>query len=396
MAEGLGETKRGGASDGGSRYDTPRASYRVQLHRGFTFDDARELVPYLAELGISHLYCSPIFAATPGSTHGYDVTDHGQINPELGGLPGLQALSEALVARDMGLIVDMVPNHVGLANSANPWWCDVLRHGEASRHAQAFDINWSTQPHLPSGVLVYPILGQPFGRALEAGELQLVLADNDLALRYYDHQLPLAPRSYAEVVGALPADLRPHLRDPAALVEIVDLVERLRSAAPEEADRLLERFRRVVGDEPALAEQLRARLGELNGRVGEAASFDQLEAILARQYYRLAYWRVSGEEINYRRFFDINDLAGVRVEREDIFAATHRLLFSLVAQGIVTGVRIDHVDGLYDPNQYLQRLHEGLKEAANGPEIPIYVEKILELDEALPKEWPVAGTTGYD
>lgn len=396
MAAGLGETQRGDAAGSSRRYGTPRASYRVQLHRGFTFDDARELVPYLAELGISHLYCSPIFAASPGSTHGYDVTDHGQINPELGGLPGLHALSEALVARDMGLIVDMVPNHVGLANSANPWWCDVLRHGEASRHAQAFDINWSTQPHLPSGVLVYPILGQPFGRALEAGELQLVLADNDLALRYYDHQLPLAPRSYVEVVGALPADLRPHLRDPAALVEVVDLVERLRAAAPEEADRLLERFRRVVGEEPALAEHLQARLAELNGRVGDAASFDQLEAILARQYYRLAYWRVSGEEINYRRFFDINDLAGVRVEREDIFAATHRLLFSLVAQGIVTGVRIDHVDGLYDPNQYLQRLNEGLKEAANGHLAPIYVEKILELDEALPQEWPVAGTTGYD
>jgi (1->4)-alpha-D-glucan 1-alpha-D-glucosylmutase len=185
MASGPNETRRQDTTTSSRRYDTPRASYRVQLHQGFTFDHARELVPYLADLGISHLYCSPIFAATPGSTHGYDVIDHGQINPELGGLPGLHALSEALVARDMGLIADMVPNHVGLAKSANPWWCDVLRHGEASRHAPAFDINWSTQPHLPSGVLVYPILGQLFGRALEAGELRLDLADNDLALRYY-------------------------------------------------------------------------------------------------------------------------------------------------------------------------------------------------------------------
>ncbi len=381
------------------RYATPRASYRVQLHRGFTFDDARALVPYLAALGISHLYCSPIFAATPGSTHGYDVTDHGQINPELGGLPGLHALGEALRERDMGLIIDMVPNHVGLANSQNPWWRDVLRHGEASRHAPTFDINWSTQPHLPSGVLVYPILGQPFGRALEAGELQLTLDDGDLALRYYDHALPLAPRTYAAIIGPLPPELRRELRDPAASVELVDLLARLEAAPPDEADRLLERFRRMVGEEPAIAAQLGATLAELNGRVGEPSSFDRLEAILARQHYRLVYWRVAGEEINYRRFFDINDLAGVRVEREEVFEATHRLLFALVAQGIVTGVRIDHIDGLYDPTRYLAQLRAGLREAARGltdQELPIYVEKILELDEALPSSWPVTGTTGYD
>ena len=381
------------------RYDIPRASYRVQLHRGFTFDDARALVPYLAALGISHLYCSPIFAATPGSSHGYDVTDHGQVNPELGGLTALHALGEALSARDMGLIIDMVPNHVGLASSRNPWWRDVLRHGEASRHAPYFDINWSTQPHLPSGVLVYPILGQPFGRALEAGELQLTLADDDLALRYYDHLLPLTPRSYAAVVGPLSPDPHRHLRDPAASVELVDLLARLESSPPDEAERLLERFRRLVADEPSIAAHLRATLAELNGQVGDPASFDRLEAILARQHYRLVYWRVAGEEINYRRFFDINDLAGVRVERAEVFAATHRLLFALVAQGIVTGVRIDHVDGLYDPTRYLTQLRDGLREAARGltdRELPLYVEKILELDEALPPEWPVAGTTGYD
>ena len=405
MASELSEAQqRTAAPPGSPRYDTPRASYRVQLHRGFTFDDARALVPYLARLGISHLYCSPIFAATPGSTHGYDVTDQGQVNPELGGLTGLHALSEELRAHDLGLIVDMVPNHVGLANSANPWWRDMLRHGEASRHATAFDVNWSTQPHLPSGVLVYPILGQPFGLALEAGELQLELSDNDLWLRYYEHRLPLAPRSYPEIIGSLAPggafpESRPQLRDPAALVELAEILDRLRSSPADEADRLLERFRRVIGDEPALAEQLATRLASLNGQPGDPASFDALEAILALQHYRLVYWRVAGEEINYRRFFDINDLAGVRAEREDVFAAIHHLLFSLVAQGIVTGVRIDHVDGLYDPSQYLVRLRDGLREAAQGltdREIPIYVEKILELDEALPAEWPVAGTTGYD
>lgn len=388
----------------GRRYATPTASYRVQLHRGFTFDDARALVPYLAKLGFSHLYCSPFFTATPGSTHGYDVTDHGQINPELGGLPGLRALGEALIAHDLGLIVDMVPNHVGLANGANPWWRDVLRHGEDSRHASAFDINWRNQPHLPSGVLVYPILGHPFGQALEAGELRLELIDDDLALRYFEHRLPLAPRSYAEVVGPLWAgdgspDPGQGYRDPTTAVELADLLDRLRAAPPDEADRLLDRFRRIVGDEPLLAERLRARLSVLNGTVGDAASFDALDAILAGQHYRLVYWRGAGEEINYRRFFDINELAGVRVEREDIFAAIHRLLFSLVTQGIVTGVRIDHVDGLYDPAQYLERLRDGLREAARGVTerpILIYVEKILDLDEALPVTWPVAGTTGYD
>lgn len=392
-------TAKARAGGGGRRYASPVASYRVQLHRGFTFEQARAIVPYLDQLGISHLYTSPIFAAAPGSTHGYDVVNHGQINPDLGGLPGLYALGEALVARDMGLIVDMVPNHVGLANSNNPWWCDVLRHGEASRYAPWFDINWETQPHLPSGVLVYPILGQPFGRALEAGELRLVLADNDLTLRYYDHQLPLAPRSYPAILGQPSLDLRARLRDPAAFNDWLDLLGALPQAAPDEADRLLERFRRLLGAEPALAAEVGATLDALDGRAGDPASFDRLEAILAQQRYRLAYWRVSGEEINYRRFFDINELAAIRVERDDVFAEVHRLLFELVARGIVTGVRIDHLDGLYDPAGYLRRLRDGLRAAARGRtdrEIPIYVEKILEHGEALATEWPTDGTTGYD
>jgi (1->4)-alpha-D-glucan 1-alpha-D-glucosylmutase len=385
--------------DTARRYATPRASYRVQLHKGFTFDDVRARLPYFAALGISHLYFSPIFTAAPGSTHGYDVFDHGQINPELGGISALYALGEELIARDIGLIVDMVPNHVGLATSANPWWRDLLRHGEGSRYANFFDINWATQPHLPSGVVVYPILGQPFGAALEAGELRLILEEHDLALAYYDHHLPLALASYPDVIGLPPLDLRAQLSDPAALGDLLGLLDGLRAASSDDAERLLEQFRRLLGQEPALVDYVRSRLAEMNGTVGDPASFDRLEAILLRQHYRLAFWRVSGEDINYRRFFDINDLAAIRVEREEVFAGTHRLLLSLVEQGLVTGVRIDHVDGLYDPGAYLQRLGARLREASarrTDREIPIYVEKILEEGESLPAAWPVAGTTGYD
>ncbi|MGN6756565.1 MAG: malto-oligosyltrehalose synthase, partial [Thermomicrobiales bacterium] len=378
------------------RYAPPIATYRVQLHAGFPFEQARALVPYFARLGISHFYCSPIFTAAPGSTHGYDVVNHNQVNPELGGLPALYALSETLFTHDMGLIVDIVPNHVGLATSANPWWRDVLRFGPASPYAPYFDINWSTQPHLPSGVLVYPILGQPFGAALEAGELRLRVLDDDLWLCYYDHRLPLAPRTYQDIIGLPPVDLRGELNDPASLADILGVLEGLDAAPPEEADGLLARFRQLLASEPALARYIERRLAELNGTPGEPATFDRLEAILARQHYRLSYWRVSGEDINYRRFFDINELAAIRVERENVFVATHQLLQELVRQDIVTGVRVDHVDGLFDPAGYLLRLRAWLDEASTGHQIPIWVEKIVEEGEALPADWPVAGTTGYD
>ncbi|HEX5502381.1 MAG TPA: malto-oligosyltrehalose synthase [Thermomicrobiales bacterium] len=389
--------RQGGA--GSRRYAPPAATYRVQLRAGFGFAVARRLVPYFAALGVSHLYCSPFFTAAPGSAHGYDVVNHDQVNPELGGLAGLYALSEALRARDMGLLADIVPNHVGLAGGANPWWRDVLRHGPASPYAPYFDINWDAQPHLPSGKLVYPILGRPFGAALEAGELRLDLADGDLVLRYYDHALPLAPATYPQIVGLPPPELRARLGDPAALTALAGILDALPAAPPAQADRLLERFRALLASEPALAAHVRARLDTLNGRPGDPASFDALDALHAAQHYRLASWRVSGEEINYRRFFDINDLAAIRVEREDVFMATHRLLGDLVARGVVTGVRVDHVDGLYDPAAYLQRLRRLLRAASAGltdREPPIYVEKILAAGEALPPDWPVAGTTGYD
>lgn len=371
----------------------------MQLHADFGFADARRIVPYLDRLGISHLYVSPIFAAVPGSMHGYDVLDHNQVNRELGGLQGLYELSEALTACDMGLIVDIVPNHVGIANGANPWWRDVLRHGPASHYASFFDIDWEAQPQLPSGVLIYPILGQTFGAALEAGELPLRLIDGELQVAYYEHALPLAPRSYARAIGLPPVELRPELSDPAAFGELVQIVEDLPVAAPDEADRLVERFRRLVIGEPALRAFVEARLTQLNGTAGDPSSFDELEGILREQHYRLTYWRVSPEETNYRRFFDVNSLAAIRVERDDVFEHVHALLFELVGRGIVTGVRVDHIDGLYDPERYLTKLRERLQAAAgpvtNEP-VQVYVEKILEAEEKLPASWPIAGTTGYD
>ncbi|MGE5596246.1 MAG: malto-oligosyltrehalose synthase [Hyphomicrobiales bacterium] len=382
----------------GRRYAPPVATYRLQMHRGFGFAEARALLPYLEDLGISHLYLSPIFTARPGSEHGYDVIDHNQVNPELGGLTGLYELGEELVARDMGLVLDIVPNHVGIGGS-NPWWRDVLRYGQQSRFAPYFDIDWDAQPQLATGVLVIPVLGKPFGRALEDGELKLDLDDGEIVVRYWNHVLPIAPQRYGELIGLPPVELRDGLRDPAAFANLVDLLEELPRADPERSEVLLGRWKELVASEPGLERFLRGVFEQVNGRVGDPASFDRLERLLLSQHYRLADWRVSGEELNYRRFFDVNDLAGIRVEREDVFEAVHGLLFQLVERGLVTGVRVDHVDGLYDPAQYLERLQARLAEAARAhtPDgIPIYVEKILEGSEELDGSWPVAGTTGYE
>ena len=384
-------------TDAASRYGTPLATYRLQLHAGFDFARATELVPYLHSLGVSHVYLSPFFAAAPGSTHGYDVFDHNQVNRELGGLAGLYELSEALVAHGMGLIADIVPNHIGISG-ANPWWRDVLRYGQDSPYAGYFDIDWEAQPHMQSGVLGYPVLGGPFGVTLENGELRLDVVGHEIVVLYYDNNFPLAPRSYPRILGIPPHELRPDLHDPAALAELIDILDTLPQADHETAEHLFGRFRGILADEPAIETYAHERVEQLNGQPGDPASFDQLEEVLLDQHYRLSDWRVSGEELNYRRFFDINSLAAIRVERDEVFDAVHRLLLQLVENGIATGVRVDHIDGLYDPAAYLRRLRERLDEAAsglNGAHVPIYVEKILEMHEELPR-WPVEGTTGYD
>ncbi|MDZ7727137.1 MAG: malto-oligosyltrehalose synthase [Dehalococcoidia bacterium] len=385
-------------SSPGRRYGVPRATYRLQLHPGFGFEQAEALVPYLAGLGVSHLYLSPFFAAAPGSQHGYDVYDHNQVNRELGGLGGLYALGEALATHDMGLVADVVPNHVGIAGGGNPWWQDVLRHGQSSPYAGYFDIDWEGQPQMPTGVLGFPVLGRPFGVTLEAGELQLELVDQDIRLSYYENVFPLAPHTYREVIGIPPLELRTELKDPASLPALIEILDALPTASRDEAEHLLSRFRALLASEPALERHVADSVRALNGTPGQPESFDRLEAILLQQHYRLSDWRVSGEELNYRRFFDINHLAAIRVEREEVFNETHGLLLDLVRNGIVTAVRIDHIDGLYDPAAYLARLRARLDDATagrDGAHVPVLVEKILEGHERLPV-WPIEGTTGYD
>ncbi len=377
----------------------PGASYRLQLHAGFDFGDACRVVPYLAELGITHVYLSPVFAAAPGSMHGYDVLDHNKINPELGGMAGLYELGETLVAHQMGLIVDIVPNHVGIAGGANPWWASVLRYGEASPFATYFDIDWQAQPQMATGVLIFPILGQPFGRALEAGELRLAIIEGDLALRYYDTTLPLRPESYSRIIGLPPLTLREQVTDPSAVASFASVLEELGTANVDRCEAALPRFRALMVNQPALADYVRQQAEQFNGTPGDPSSFDALDELLSAQHYRLADWRLAGAEINYRRFFDQNTLAAIRMEREDVFEETHRLLFDLAARGIITGVRVDHIDGLYAPGQYLERLRAGLAGATQGiagADIPVFIEKILEEGERLPQDWPIAGTTGYE
>jgi malto-oligosyltrehalose synthase len=323
----------------------PRATMRLQLHKGFSFDDAVPLVPYMAELGISHAYVSPILTARAGSIHGYDVIDPTRVNPELGGEDGLRRLVAALRQAGLGLIVDIVPNHMAVDGADNRWWQDVLTHGQASRYAGFFDIDWNPPDASLRGKVLAPFLGRPYGEALAAGELVLDRSGDTPLLRYFDNTFPIDPRDGPEIAAA-PADAY----DPAT--------ERGRA---------------------------------------------WLHRLLERQHYRLAWWGAAGDEINWRRFFDINGLAGLRIEVPEVFEATHATLFRLYAEGLVDGVRVDHVDGLSDPPGYCRslRTHLDALDATRPPDAPpgpayLVVEKILGPGERLPADWGVDGTSGYD
>ncbi len=365
------------------------ATYRVQLQAGFTFDDAAAVSGYLAALGISHLYCSPYLQAAPGSTHGYDVVDHARLNSELGGPGGHQRLVNALAAAGLGQVLDIVPNHMALAGRANAWWWDVLENGPSSRFAGYFDIDWDPPQRKLIGTVLMPVLGDHYGRVLEAGELTVQRRGGSFVVTYHEHEAPLSPRSLDDLLTraaarAGSAELKdtatalgqlPHaiLADPAAVAERHSGTEKLRV-----------RLARLAASDPKVAAAIDAELAGLN------RDPDALDELLSRQNYRLAFWRAGAEELSYRRFFDIQSLVGLRVEDEIVFADTHRLILQLVADGELDGLRIDHVDGLADPEGYLRRLHE----ATGG--LYIVAEKILEDGEELPRAWPVAGTTGYD
>ncbi|HEX5314513.1 MAG TPA: malto-oligosyltrehalose synthase [Gammaproteobacteria bacterium] len=373
----------------------PLATYRLQFHRDFRFADAERIVPYLADLGVSHLYASPWLMARAGSRHGYDITDHNAFNPEIGTAEDFERLSALLRRHRLGHILDFVPNHMGIGDD-NAWWLDVLEWGRASPFAACFDIDWSgTEPGLRNKLLL-PFLGDHYGRVLECGELELVFdaEQGSFAVRYFEHRFPLAPRSYANVLRAA------HTTLPAALAALAGEFAALRLRAGGASGRAAETRQRAAERKRQLADlarrdsEARAAIAQavatFGGQAGDARSFRPLHRLLEAQFYRLAYWRAASDDINYRRFFDNNDLAALRIEDPQLFATAHRLVAQLLADGRLDGLRIDHIDGLHDPAEYCRRLRELVQRP-----FFVVVEKILAHHEAL-RAWPVAGTTGYD
>ncbi|CAH0442198.1 malto-oligosyltrehalose synthase [Ralstonia pseudosolanacearum] len=379
----------------------PRATLRLQLHRAFTFDHARALLDDIAALGISHLYVSPITTAQPGSMHGYDVVDPTRVNPELGGEDALGRLVAALHARGMGLIVDLVPNHMAVGGAHNAWWLDVLENGPASAWAHAFDIQWQPpQPALHGKVLV-PFLGEPYDAALQGGRLTLHYDPGAarLAIAYHDHRFPIALADYAGILRG--AGTSGERDTDAALDAVADRFAALQSTRALHARREHADAARTALRDFAATDAGRACIDRAVTALNAAP--EPLHALMARQSWRLAHWHCANDEINWRRFFDIGSLAGLSVERADVFEATHALIFRLYRQGWIDGVRIDHVDGLVDPAGYCRALRQRL--AAEDAHRPadrrlgrpwIVVEKILAADEPMRTGWDVDGTSGYD
>lgn len=396
-----------------TRSHIPTATYRLQFNKHFTFLQARDLVPYLRDLGISHVYASPFFRAGPGSLHGYDIGDHNELNPEIGSREDYDAFVAALHAAGLGQIVDFVPNHMGIGSPVNTWWMDVLENGPSSVFAPNFDIDWRPLKRDLNNRVLLPILGDQYGRVLERGEFKLEFDSGAFFLRYFETRLPVAPRTYTQI-------LQPALGKLAALgvsedfqaefQSVITALEHLPPRTETDPEKIAERVRekeiikrrllRRCEECPELVGALTATMREIEGRPGDARSFDAFDELISGQAYRLSFWRVAAEEINYRRFFDINELAAIRVELPEVFEATHRLLFELIGNGSVDGARIDHVDGLWNPAEYLAQLQSRAAQLSGGkPEgLPLYlvVEKILLGDERLRPEWPVHGTTGYE
>ena len=423
------------ALDGPAGSRSPRATYRVQLQPGFGFEAAAELVAYLDALGVSDLYTSPFFKAVSGSLHGYDLVDPNCLNLELGSPEAFDDLTARLRARGMGLLLDFVPNHMGVARGENAYWNDVLENGPSSIHAPIFDIDWAPLKSELERKVLLPLLDAPYGTALERGDFRPVFEGGAFKVRLHGASLPLDPRSFPLILSPL----LPGLAD--ELGELHDAVLELRSiltglahlpACKEtrrekvierrrEKEILKRRLAALVTEAKAVESAVARRIEAMSGRIGDPASFDELDALLEKQAYRLGFFRVAAEEINYRRFFDVNELAAIHVEDPAVFVETHRLLFELVATGKVTGLRIDHPDGLWEPARYFARVQRGVfldrarlagagspqmerlaerydSEALKRPLRPLYlvVEKILSRGEELPAEWAVHGTSGYE
>ncbi|OLC00819.1 MAG: malto-oligosyltrehalose synthase [Candidatus Rokubacteria bacterium 13_1_40CM_68_15] len=383
----------------------PLATYRLQLGPHLSFDDAARLVPYLASLGISHCYTSPVFeTSAPDSPHGYDVSDHARFREALGGEPGFVRLAEAVARHGVELLIDVVPNHMGIAGHRNEWWLDVLEFGPSAAHAPYFDIDWTPVKRELAGKVLLPILGDHYGAVLERGELRLEQHDGTFVIRYHENLLPVSPSSYGRILSHRIEELHDALgSDDPALVELKAVTTwfvtlPIRPESDREALAARRRHRDLGRQRLAAllesSSRVRAFIEEnvrlLNGTPGDPQSFELLDALLGDQAYRVAFWRVSSEEINYRRFFDVDQLAAIRMERADVFAEAHVLVARLLREGIVTGLRIDHPDGLYAPAEYFRRLQE-----LSGP-VYVVAEKILAPGERWPAAWDVAGTTGYE
>ena len=366
----------------------PRCTYRVQLRPGFGFREAGAILDHLADLGVSHLYLSPILQAVPGSTHGYDVVDHARLSADLGGEDGFAALATSAKERGLGLLLDIVPNHMAI-DPANAWWWDVLENGRSSLYSLYFDVSWDPpEPRLKEIVLV-PVLADHYGRELERGALRLARERGRILLYYEDRAFPISPSSIDGILGAVAArtgssaaaEIAHGARSLGDVSTPASDERRVRHAAKEA---LLAAFARLCEDDDMVA-AIDREVARLNGDP------DALDALLRRQHYRLAHWRTAARELDYRRFFDINELVGLRVEDPEVFDAVHGRVVAWLRDGTIDGVRVDHVDGMRDPTAYLERLR-----AAGGPDAWVIVEKVLHREEDLRAAWPVDGTTGYE
>jgi (1->4)-alpha-D-glucan 1-alpha-D-glucosylmutase len=396
----------------------PRATYRLQFNKAFTFADATRVLPYLAALGVSHVYASSWLKARPGSTHGYDITDHNSFNPEIGSEADFEAFARALHDGGMKQLLDIVPNHMGVMGADNAWWLDVLENGPASVYAGYFDIDW--EPALPElrGKVLLPVLGSQYGAALESGEIRLELdaQAGELSVRYFAHRFPVDPRDYPRALGRgierLAAQLgaaSPMLAEYQSLITALGHLPSRDETAPEnKAERARDKemrkreLARLCGASAEILRFVEEGVAAFAGAPGKPETFDAMHQLLEAQAFRLAHWRVAADDINYRRFFDINDLAALRMESETVFEDTHRLVLRLLGEGKVDALRVDHPDGLYDPCGYFARLQDraravrpGVAADALGRSVYITVEKILAEHERLPEDWPVHGTTGY-
>jgi (1->4)-alpha-D-glucan 1-alpha-D-glucosylmutase len=400
----------------------PGCSYRLQLNKSFNFRDATTLVDYLDALGVTDVYASPFLVARPGSMHGYDVIDHARLNPEIGTDGDLDALAAALKQRGMGLIMDVVPNHMCIASSGNHWWNDVLENGRSSPYAAFFDIDWHPPKTELHEKVLLPVLGEQYGRVLENQELKVAYEAGGFHVAYWSARYPIGPRTILPLLEPIVADLRhshpPDHPDVLEIESIVTATTHLPTRWDTDPEKVRERMREkeivkrrldaLVSGSAAVRDALERSLAAINGEKGNPHTFDRLEALLGDQAYRLSFWGVAAEEINYRRFFDINDLAAIRVELPNVLDAVHDKAFQLLGAGTVTGLRVDHVDGLMDPSRYLERLQRACAAASDGQgphtepagasrlQTYVVVEKILSGDETLPPEWPVHGTTGYE